>query len=102
MRVANAAVERFGGITGLINNAGVAMRLVSEQFEANPPPFWQIGAEAWRAIMDTNVCGVFYMSRCTIPIDAEAPQRPADQRVVEPEDDAPRRLVALWRFESCR
>ena len=44
------------------------MRLVSEQFEANPPPFWQIGAETWRAIMDTNVCGVFYMARCTIPI----------------------------------
>jgi NAD(P)-dependent dehydrogenase (short-subunit alcohol dehydrogenase family) len=68
MRVANAAVDRFGGITGVINNAGVAMRLVSEQFEANPPPFWQIGAETWRAIMDTNVCGVFYMARCTIPI----------------------------------
>jgi NAD(P)-dependent dehydrogenase (short-subunit alcohol dehydrogenase family) len=68
IRVAAAAVDRFGDITGLINNAGVAMRLVSEQFETAPSPFWEIGAEAWRDIVDTNVCGVFYMSRCTIPI----------------------------------
>jgi len=68
MRVVAATVDRFGGITGLINNAGVAMRLASEQFEASPPPFWEIGAEAWRDIVDTNVCGVFYMSRCAIPI----------------------------------
>jgi NAD(P)-dependent dehydrogenase (short-subunit alcohol dehydrogenase family) len=68
MRVVDAAVDRFGGVTGLINNAGVAMRVVSEQFEESPPPFWQIGAEAWGAIVDTNVCGVFHMSRCAIPI----------------------------------
>jgi NAD(P)-dependent dehydrogenase (short-subunit alcohol dehydrogenase family) len=67
-RVVSVAVDRFGGVTGLINNAGVAMRLVSEQFESNPPPFWQIGAEAWRAIVDTNVTGAFHMSRCAIPI----------------------------------
>jgi len=66
-RVLDATVDRFGGVTGLVNNAGVAMRLVSEQFETDPPPFWQIGAEAWRDIVDTNVCGVFYMSRCAIP-----------------------------------
>jgi NAD(P)-dependent dehydrogenase (short-subunit alcohol dehydrogenase family) len=67
MRVAAATVDRFGGITGLINNAGVAMRLASEQFETDPLPFWQVGAEAWRAIVDTNVSGVFYMSRCAVP-----------------------------------
>jgi 3-oxoacyl-[acyl-carrier protein] reductase len=68
MRVAAATVDRFGGITGLVNNAGVAMRLVSEQFETDPPPFWQTAADAWREIVDTNVSGVFYMSRCVIPI----------------------------------
>lgn len=67
-RVTAAAVDRFGGITGLINNAGVAMRLISEQFEENPPPFWQIDAEAWQAILDTNISGVFCMSRCAIPV----------------------------------
>jgi NAD(P)-dependent dehydrogenase (short-subunit alcohol dehydrogenase family) len=68
LRVTNAALDRFGGITGLINNAGVAMRLVTEQFEETPPPFWQVGAEAWRGMVDTNVCGVFYMSRCAVPV----------------------------------
>jgi 3-oxoacyl-[acyl-carrier protein] reductase len=68
MRVAAATVERFGCITVLINNAGVAMRVASEKFETDPPPFWQVGAEAWSAIVDTNVSGVFYMSSCAIPV----------------------------------
>lgn len=68
IRVVAATVDRFGDITGLVNNAGVAMRLVSEQFETDPPPFWQIDSEAWREIVDTNVGGVFQMSRCTVPI----------------------------------
>ncbi len=67
-RVVSAAIDRFGGLTGLVNNAGVAMRLVSEEFETKPPPFWDIGADAWRDIIDINVSGVFCMSRCAIPI----------------------------------
>ena len=54
-RVASIATDRFGGVGALVNNAGVAMRLVSEDFETNPPPFWQIGVDAWREIVDTNV-----------------------------------------------
>jgi NAD(P)-dependent dehydrogenase (short-subunit alcohol dehydrogenase family) len=67
MRVADATISWFGGITGLINNAGVAMRLVSEQFDENHSSFWQVDAEAWRTILETNVSGIFYMSRCAIP-----------------------------------
>ncbi|MGE3745738.1 MAG: SDR family NAD(P)-dependent oxidoreductase [Sphingomonadaceae bacterium] len=67
-RVASAAVERFGSVAALINNAGVAMRLVSEEFETNPSPFWEIRAGAWQEIIDTNVSGVFYMSQSIIPL----------------------------------
>ena len=67
-RVVSIATSRFGGVSALINNAAVAMRLVSDDFETNPPPFWQIGEDAWRDIMDTNVSGVFYMSRAAVPL----------------------------------
>ena len=67
-RVASVAVDRFGSVAALINNAGVAMRLVSEDFETSPTPFWDVGADAWRNIIDTNVSGVFYMSRFAIPL----------------------------------
>lgn len=67
-RVASVAVDRFGSVAALINNAGVAMRLVSEEFESNLPPFWKIGAGAWQEIVDTNVSGVFYMSRSVVPL----------------------------------
>lgn len=70
-RVASVAVERFGSVAALINNAGVAMRLVSEEFETNPWPFWEIGADAWQEIIDTNVSGVFYMSRSVVPLMLE-------------------------------
>jgi NAD(P)-dependent dehydrogenase (short-subunit alcohol dehydrogenase family) len=70
-RVASIATDRFGGVGALVNNAGVAMRLVSEDFETNPPPFWQIGVDAWREIVDTNVSGVFYMSRAAVPLMLE-------------------------------
>ncbi len=67
-RVASVAVERFGSVAALINNAGVAMRLVSEDFETSLPAFWDVGADAWREIIDTNVSGVFYMSRFAVPL----------------------------------
>jgi 3-oxoacyl-[acyl-carrier protein] reductase len=66
-RVVSVATDCFGGVTALINNAAVAMRLVNDDFETNPPPFWHIGPDAWRDILDTNVSGVFFMSRAAVP-----------------------------------
>ena len=67
-RAVSAAVQEFGCLTALINNAGVAMRVVTEQFEESPPPFWQVGIEAWQAIVETNLSGAFLMSRLAVPI----------------------------------
>ena len=78
MRVADATVERFGGITGLINNAGVAMRLVSEQFDENHSSVLagrcgglahHLGDQRFRDFLHVAV---------RHPNDAEARQRPAD------------------------
>jgi 3-oxoacyl-[acyl-carrier protein] reductase len=58
-----AVLAQWGGLQVLVNNAGLGMRLVSETFNTAPVPFWQIEAEAWRRIIDTNINGAFLMAR---------------------------------------
>ena len=52
-----AAVERFGGVDVLVNNAGVVTSGdVTETDE-----------EDWRRVMDTNVGGCFHMAKAALP-----------------------------------
>jgi len=66
-RAVQAAIDRFGRLDILINNAGLGMTLVSPTFTANPPKFWTVTPDAWRSIMDTNANGPFNMSRAAAP-----------------------------------
>ena len=65
--VVAAAVERFGRVDCLVNNAGRGMRLISERFNKEPALFWQSAPEAWHEIVDTNVNGAFNMARAAVP-----------------------------------
>ena len=67
-RTATAALDAFGSIYGLINNAGRGMRLISETFNTEPTKFWEADPEAWRTIIDTNVNGAFQMARAVAPV----------------------------------
>jgi NAD(P)-dependent dehydrogenase (short-subunit alcohol dehydrogenase family) len=51
------AVEEFGGVDVLVNNAGVGLRKTVE--ETSP--------EEFRAVLETNLFGVFYGCRAAIP-----------------------------------
>jgi 3-oxoacyl-[acyl-carrier protein] reductase len=62
-----ACVGRFGRIDVLVNNAGRGMRLISETFNTAPTKFWEAEADAWRAIVETNVNGPFLMARAAVP-----------------------------------
>ena len=56
IRLARVAIERFGGIDVLVNNAGVG----------GFGPFEQLAAAEWRRIMATDLDGTFYVTRAAI------------------------------------
>ncbi|HUB76913.1 MAG TPA: glucose 1-dehydrogenase [Solirubrobacteraceae bacterium] len=56
-----AVVERFGGLDGLVNNAGVFSTL-------RMGPFEQIGADEFAAVMNVNVAGTFNCCQAVAPL----------------------------------
>ncbi len=65
-RAVAAAIERFGRLDILINNAGRGMKYVSERFLTEPTRFWEIDPQTWRLVIDTNVNGPFLMARAAL------------------------------------
>ncbi len=66
-RLVNSVVSDFGGIDILVNNAARGMRFINERFLTEPRPFWEADPAAWRMVIDTNVNGVFLMTRAVFP-----------------------------------
>jgi 3-oxoacyl-[acyl-carrier protein] reductase len=66
-RVVAMAVERFGRLDILINNAGRGMKYVSDTFMTEPTRFWEVEPDTWRTVIDTNVNGPFLMARAAVP-----------------------------------
>jgi len=58
-RVVATALQRFGRLDVLVNNAGRGMKYVSPQFLTEPTRFWQTDPAVWRMVIDTNVNGPF-------------------------------------------
>ncbi|MBL41471.1 MAG: short-chain dehydrogenase [Rhodospirillaceae bacterium] len=61
-------ISQWGSINILINNAGRGMTYVDKDFVKNRPKLWDIQTESWKMIVDTNLNGIFNMSKLTIPI----------------------------------
>ncbi len=66
-KLVGGVISRFGTIDILVNNAGRGMKYVNDNFMTEPRPFWEADPDAWRMVIDTNVNGVFLMTRAVIP-----------------------------------
>ena len=50
-----------------MNNAARGMKFVNENFMTEPKPFWEADVDAWRMVIDTNIMGVFLLTKAFIP-----------------------------------
>lgn len=67
LEVRDRALERFGGLHVLVNNAGRGHKLIHDANPGQPMDFWTANSEAWRLIVDTNINGPFYMAKACTP-----------------------------------
>jgi len=66
-RAVGQAWSRLGGIDMLVNNAGIGMRTVNPRFMTDPQGFWEVPAEGFRAVIETNLTGYFLVAREVTP-----------------------------------
>jgi NAD(P)-dependent dehydrogenase (short-subunit alcohol dehydrogenase family) len=66
-RAVEAAWSQLGGIDMLVNNAGIGMRTVNPHFMTQPQGFWEVPADGFRAVIETNLTGYFLMAREVTP-----------------------------------
>ena len=65
--IVNTALDRFGKVDVVINNAGLGMRPFSENFMTDPVKFWEEDIAQVQATFDTNAMGPFHMARYAVP-----------------------------------
>ena len=66
-RVVAETIGAFGALHVLFNNAGLGLQVFTDYNGKPRSMFWETDLEPWNALVDTNVNGVFYMSRAAAP-----------------------------------
>ncbi len=61
------ALDRFGALHGLVNNAGIRVPDAELAAGARRRKFYEHPVESWRRVIDTNVVGTFQMAKAVAP-----------------------------------
>lgn len=59
--------SHFGALHGLVNNAGRGMQDIGPVQVGPRKRFYEVAADAWRGVIDTNLNGAFLMARAVAP-----------------------------------
>jgi 3-oxoacyl-[acyl-carrier protein] reductase len=65
--VVNKAIDRFGTVHGLVNNAGVGMQDIGNVLVGKRKPFYEVDTNAWSNAIEVNVNGPFLMAKAIAP-----------------------------------
>lgn len=66
-RLVQETLDAFGALHVLINNAGVGLALVREDFASEELTFWNTDPAPWRQIIEVNLIGAFQMAKAAAP-----------------------------------
>ena len=66
-RAVDQAWSHLDGVDLLVLNAGIGMRTINPRFMTDPRGFWEVTAEQFRAVIETNLLGYFLVARCVAP-----------------------------------
>ncbi|HEU0069943.1 MAG TPA: SDR family oxidoreductase [Alphaproteobacteria bacterium] len=65
--LAQAALDAFGKIDVLVNNAALGQRYVGDSPNSKSTKFWEADPARWREAIDVNITGGFQMARAVAP-----------------------------------
>ena len=66
-RIAGAALDRFGRIDVLVNNAGIGQASVRANQRQNPIRAWDVTPEQWNRFLAVNATGAILLARAVVP-----------------------------------
>jgi len=65
--VEQTAIDTFGQINILVNNAGIGQSVIWPEHWVNPLRFWNIELDQWKKFFEINTHALFMMSRRMVP-----------------------------------
>ena len=65
--IAKKTFDTFGNIDGLVNNAGIGLSTIRENYYVDNIKFWDVPDERWDAIFYVNARAPFLIAKSTMP-----------------------------------
>lgn len=71
-RIVERAVDAFGAVHALVNNAGIGQSSIRASYYVDRVKFWEVTDERWRTIVETNAMAPFMLAKAVLPHLREA------------------------------
>ena len=65
--VVDETLSAFGAVHAVVNNAGIGMATIRENFWADNVKFWDVPTDRWQAVFDLNVKAPFMLAKAAVP-----------------------------------
>ncbi|MBK17713.1 MAG: hypothetical protein CMM52_02590 [Rhodospirillaceae bacterium] len=65
--IATRTIDALGGLHGVVNNAGVGLSTIRENYYVDNIKFWDVPEERWQAIFEVNARAPFLISKGAMP-----------------------------------